>query len=607
MAIRVALLCCLITLVGCDAEGGEDAGPRDAAGLDGAGLDAAGLDAAGFDAEGTPPVAVLLPAPPVYWYLDRPVDLVVGGARVASYRARFDGGDWSAATPVSTPLETRALAAGWHDLELVGGDAAGRWQSDAAPTTARFFSATSGREPLACTLRAAGGGCDVILEMRPTEHQYFASDTAVPPRYGFETPFDAPAGSVICFPAGTSRSFVFRGVEGSAEAPYTFTNCGGVARIALPAGEVGGRVPLKFSGSHHLRVVGVGSADERGLVLASGATTDGNHALELSEGCSDVEVAFVEIESSNYAGIAARTDVSCAHHRESFVQANTFIHDVLVHDTTGEGFYVGGSHWRAPIHLERSEITCGEFGTGTVMCDGTCRFESELHGVRIYRNRVERTDADGIQLSSARSDPEGAWDTEVWGNVVIDPATGDSPYNSGGITIQSGTSGRIHHNVVIGSGAFAGLNVSGLGHFVVYDNVVADSAFVGIVLQDDDAGALLGPFVVVGNTVSGAGEEGIYVFTEHTVGNILAGNLVVGALRMPVRRNAAAVDLTEMNDVTTGTAAEHFLDGGEDGFHLRPGSSAIDTGIDLSGWGVTDDRFGTERTAPFDVGAVVAP
>lgn len=602
MKARWALV--VLSVVACD--GGET---FDAAGRDGGrvGEDAPSADTAGLDVPGGAPVAVLVPSPPRYWYVDTPDDLVVGGASVTQYRARFDGGAWSAAATIDVPLSIAALPPGWHDLELVGGDGGDRFQADADATTARFYLATSGREPLACTLRSAGGGCDVILEMTPTEHQYFASDTAVPARYGFETPFDAPPGSVICFPAGATRSMGFRGVEGTAEAPYTFTNCGGVARFALAAGEAGGRVPLKFYGSHHLRVVGVGSADERGIVIASGDTTDGNHALELSEGCSDFEIAFVEIESSNYAGIAARTDVTCLHHRESFVQANTFIHDVLVHDTTGEGFYVGGSHWRAPIRLERGEITCGEFGTGTVMCEGECRVEPELHGVRIYRNRVERTDADGIQLSSAPFAADGAWDTEVFGNVVIDPATGESPYNSGGITIQSGASGRIHHNVVIGSGAYTGLNLSGLGHFVAYDNVIASSAHVGIALQDDDAGDLVGPFVLVGNTVSGTGEEGIYVYTEHSTGNVSAGNLIIGAGRMPVRMNAAGIDWMSMNDITTGTAAEHFLDDGEDGFHLRAGSAAIDTGIDLSLWGVTDDRFGTPRTAPFDVGAVVSP
>jgi hypothetical protein len=229
--------------------------------------------------------------------------------------------------------------------------------------------------------------------------------------------------------------------------------------------------------------------------------------------------------------------------------------------------------------------------------------------VRIYRNRVEHTDADGIQISSARGDFDGPsdWDTEIFENVVIAPATGTSAYNSGGMTIQAGCTGRVHHNYVQGSGAYAGIFLSGLGHFVFYDNVVVDSAHTGIAMQDNDAGDLNGPFVIVGNTIVSTVEEGVYMYHEHSVGNFFVDNLIVGAGAMPVRLNSTHVDWNATSNVTTGTAAEHFVDMGETGFHLRATSSAADHGEDLASYGVTDDYHHTARTSPYDIGAVVTP
>lgn len=614
MISRLALSLALASwLLGCDG----DPAPTDAGPLpDGARTDAGvtgadgGVDDAGGGVPGEPR-AVLVPAPPAYFYLDDPAaPLTVGGVDVTHYRAGFSGETLGAETAVATALSLADAAPGWQTLELVGRDAAGTWQT--VPTTYRLYVATTRHEPVACTLRAAGGECDLVIDAN-ADHEYWASADAVPARAGFETLFEAPPGSTICLGVGTHRSLSMRGVHGSEDAPYTFVNCGGVARFALNAGDPGGRVPLKFSDSHHLRIVGTGSSDTNGLLVASGGTTDGNHALELSGGSSDAEIAFVEVESSMYAGIVFRTDVTCAIHRDAFVQRNTFIHDTTIHDTLGEGFYLGGSHWNAPGRLSRGEITCGTFGTGTIDCSGTCAFEHELHGVRIYRNRIDRTDADGLQISSAPSDLDTSdgrvdWDTEIWGNVLHDVAIGDSPYNSGGMSIQAGVTGRVHHNYVEHTLAYAGVFLGSPGHLYFYDNVIvaldggADGT-VGLGIQDNTE-TINGPFFVVGNTIVSEGAEGVYMYHQHSTGNRFVSNMVIGAA-MAIRLNSATVDWTATSNVLTGTVADHFADMGEDGWHLLPTSSAVGAGEDLSGFGVTDDFHGTPRTAPHDVGAVV--
>lgn len=62
--------------------------------------------------------------------------LTITGTGLTFYRHRLDGGDWSADTPLATPLELFGLSDGAHVLELVGGDEAGYVQ--AAPTVHAF-------------------------------------------------------------------------------------------------------------------------------------------------------------------------------------------------------------------------------------------------------------------------------------------------------------------------------------------------------------------------------------------------------------------------------------------------------------------------------------
>ena len=62
-----------------------------------------------------------------------------------------------------------------------------------------------------------------------------------------------------------------------------------------------------------------------------------------------------------------------------------------VHDTPGEGLYIGTSHFY------KDEI-------GTSMCSGETWAQPELKGVHIYNNRIEDTGRDGMQIGAAVED-----------------------------------------------------------------------------------------------------------------------------------------------------------------------------------------------------------
>ncbi|MDI1443923.1 right-handed parallel beta-helix repeat-containing protein [Polyangium sp. 6x1] len=594
----------LLIGVGCDGASNPDAtsGGGDGGSGNGGGGNGSG-GSGGTSDDHDPPTAIFALAPPAYWYVDAvPLSAVVAGDDVTHYRYAIDDGAFSDEQPVAAPISIPSVAAGKRTLKILGRDAVGNWQ--VTPTQASFHMATTGPESTACKLVADGGTCDFILTTSSgfyatPKHFYDANGDGTP---DYEKLLDIKPGSKVCLQAGAYDTLNIRGFEGSPEAPVTLVNCGGRVDFAHSHANAA----LGVLESRYVRIVGVGDAAEPYGITVATSGNQGANGLEITDGSSDVEVAFVEVKSAAYAGIVARTNVSCKWHRASFVQENTFLHHNHVHDTGGEGFYIGGSHWGAPELVESGNAQCGvNAGNGTIVCENDCKFEPELHGVRIYANRVESTAADGIQVGSAWSDRDGTvdYDTEVYDNVVIAGATGDSPYNSGALDINPGTSGRVYRNFVRGTDAYAGLFIAGPGNIDVYNNVIITATDVGLVIQDNDAGAKNGPFRILNNTIVNDGPHGIYMYHTHSQGNLCHNNLLLRAAEAIHLLNAS-VDWKASSNVTTGSLESHFVNAGEDDYHLLSTSSAVDAGTDVSSLGLTTDFDKLPRkVGPYDVGA----
>jgi len=120
-----------------------------------------------LDVEPVEPVAFLLgtPASPTN---QTSATLTVAGLEVVSYRYRFDGGGYSAVTPVATPIALTGLADGVHTVEVLGADALGNeqpaalataviWTVDTTPPTATLSGAPTGAtNQTSVTLTVAG-------------------------------------------------------------------------------------------------------------------------------------------------------------------------------------------------------------------------------------------------------------------------------------------------------------------------------------------------------------------------------------------------------------------------------------------------------------------
>jgi len=98
--------------------------------------------------------------------------------------------------------------------------------------------------------------------------------------------------------------------------------------------------------------------------------------------------------------------------------------------------------------------------------------EPALIGVRIWNNLIERTGWDGIQVGSAVAD------VEVHSNIVCHPAVKGQKYQSSGIMVNPGTTGRWHHNTIV-SGPGPGFYLQG-SHVHVYQNTIVRFTKAGI-------------------------------------------------------------------------------------------------------------------------------
>lgn len=143
-------------------------------------------------------------------------------------------------------------------------------------------------------------------------------------------------GSVICLKAGNAyANLLFRNIRGTAASPVIIRNCGGT--VTLNA--TGKPYAMKTELSQHFRITG-GPGPTYGIRL-----TAGSQGLMLDKLSTDVEVDHLEIANPGFAGIMAKTDPTCDNGvvRSNFVMRNVVLHDNYVHDTGGEGFYVGNT------------------------------------------------------------------------------------------------------------------------------------------------------------------------------------------------------------------------------------------------------------------------
>jgi hypothetical protein len=387
-------------------------------------------------------------------------------------------------------------------------------------------------------------------------------------------------GDVICLNAATKyNTLIFKNIIGTATQPVIITNCGGTVNIVVTK-----PWNLKTSNCKFFRLTG-GNIDGAYGIKLSGSTGNGIILTDLS---TNFEVDHMEVFNVGFAGIMAKTDPSCndATNRGFFTMRDVSFHDNYIHDTGGEGFYIGHTSYGG-FNL----TACG------------IKFPHTIEGVDIYDNHVVRSGWDGIQLSCATKD------AAVFNNVVEDYAVKNTAQQQNGIILGSGTGGLCYGNFV-NKGTGGGITVFGLGDNIIHDNVVLNAGEKGMFC---DERASVGPgFQFINNTIINPKTEGIAIYSETLPKNVCINNIVVNpgtydkykeSSYMLLLKNAPVI--SSNNYYTRTISAVKFVDPVKNNFKLQSTSPAVNKGKDILLYNIPTDFYGAPRKngIAYDIGA----
>jgi hypothetical protein len=392
-------------------------------------------------------------------------------------------------------------------------------------------------------------------------------------------------GDVICLKSDHAyKNIVFRNIVGSASDPVIITNCGGQI-VTLNA--TGKGFAIKTQQSKYFRITG-GSGTPHGINLNGGF-----QSLHLDMFSTNFEADHIEISNSGFAGIMAKTDPTCddATIRGNFIMRDISLHHNYVHDTAGEGFYIGHTFYLG------ANTPCGT------------RLPHVIEGVKIYKNVVMNTGWDGIQVGSA---PNGA---KVYYNKVENYGVKNEIYQNNGVQFGAGAPGEFYGNLVK-DGPGAGLIILENAENFVHDNVFVNNGGDAIFCDERTA---VGPgFKFINNTIINPGENGIRIYAEKVPMNIVFNNIIVNpgkysTYTYPRTGDDAYVFLLSKtvkaeisnNHTTNDINSLKFADAGAHDYRLSNSSPVIDKGKDIKSYNIELDfqQLPRLKGAAYDIGA----
>lgn len=393
-------------------------------------------------------------------------------------------------------------------------------------------------------------------------------------------------GAVICLKAGTAyKQLVFKNVRGTAAAPITIRNCGGTATIDGTGKWFG----IRTEYSSFFRITGGNADGSYGIRI-----TGGKQSIHLDLLTSNVEVDHVEIRNSGFAGIMAKTDPSCdnATVRGNFVMREVILHHNYIHETAGEGFYVGHNNY-----LKGVSTSCGT------------RLPHVLEGVKIYDNIIKNSGWESIQVAST---PKGA---EVFNNRIENYGVKNVKYQNNGVQFGEGGNAIFHGNLIKG-GKGNGLMIIGNADHLAYNNILVNTG--GHAVFADDRTATGPGFRFINNTIVNSGLDGIRLYADNVPMNIIYNNVIVNpksysTYSYPRTGNDAYIYLlgksvkvqTLNNYLTRNINALKFVNPSAFNYALQSGSPAVNKGFSIATFNIPVDFALKPRLkgSAYDIGA----
>lgn len=292
-------------------------------------------------------------------------------------------------------------------------------------------------------------------------------------------------GERFCIPAGNYAGLRLVGFEGTVQDPIEFINCDGL--VTLDGGNYPG---LDLKQSKFIHIAGTGEQTvEYGLNITS--QTSG---LAVSSFSTDVEIDHVEITNVGFAGILAKTDPNCSDtmtwRENGFVMRNLDIHDNYIHDTHGEGVYIGSTH--------------GYRVVSTLTCNGDYVFPHWLEDVSVHHNRFENIGWDGIQLNLVRSGGE------IHHNTILNYGTQEQNFQNFAMSIGGGIY-NVYNNLMENEGQAKGMQfISVQSGTKIFNNILLDPKSDGIFIHGrHELDDLTQGYFILNNTIVNPEKAGV--------------------------------------------------------------------------------------------------
>lgn len=376
----------------------------------------------------------------------------------------------------------------------------------------------------------------------------------------------------------------FHHLVGTAEQPIVIKNCGGVANIV--ATDKWHAVKTEFS--KHYRITGGSTPGVYGIRVKGGQM-----GLKLDALSTNFEVDHVEIFEQGFAGLMAKTDPTCDDLtiRGNFTMYDVYLHDNYIHNTGGEGIYVGNSFW------DGMDRTCGK------------RLPHEIKGLKIYNNVINNTGWEAIQVGCAI---EGS---EIYNNTIRNYGTVNRQYQNNGIQIGAGTGGTVYNNL-IKDGPGNGMIIMGTGDNVIYNNIIVNAGTNGIFC--DERYTPGEGFKFINNTILNPRMDGIKLYADLVPMNAVINNVIANPGNYSTYSGTRTSDdsfvfllspevkVNMSNNLFVKSTSEiQFVDPANDNYRLKPGSPAIDFGTDIASYQIKHDFYQADRLkgAAYDIGA----
>jgi hypothetical protein len=350
-------------------------------------------------------------------------------------------------------------------------------------------------------------------------------------------------GQTICLNAGFYRQIRFQNFSGTPQAPITIINCGGLVTIG-DSTNYGAGYGVDITGSKYLRFTGTGdSAHKYGIKIGR----SGNSGLTIGGQSTDTEIDHLEIGSTGFAGILAKTDFGGNPPASAPEMNNVNIHDTYIHDTWGEGMYIGETK------------TPGQ----------------NFRHLRVWNNIITRTGWDLIQIANSVED------VKVHNNVFYHGGTRNVLFQNKGLQIADNSVGEFYNNFIINSPSNA-MIVMGSGNINIYNNYFSDINDAGFFIDNRTVTIPGAPINIHHNYMMDVAPASQFflIFNELNPINITHNTLEGDNVLFAVDSTMTGENVTATDNTVAPIARVQFMDIANDDFRLVAGSPYEGIGLD---------------------------